>query len=85
MCPTCKGEPIYREGTVGPQTVGMEPRGRVHVCPTCHAKLKPCSVEGCECQDYAEHTFTENDLKRMHEIVGKRKPLREEPIPLDDA
>lgn len=34
-CGTCGGDNVYREGTVGPQTVGMEPRGRVYRCPNC--------------------------------------------------
>lgn len=34
-CRNCRGQGKWREGTVGPQTVGMEVSGRTHVCPVC--------------------------------------------------
>jgi hypothetical protein len=35
LCLTCGGVPVYQEGTMGPQTVGQEPKGKLHRCPAC--------------------------------------------------
>lgn len=42
QCRDCDGDGTYREGTMGPQTVGQEPSGRVHTCGECKGKGRWC-------------------------------------------
>lgn len=61
-CFRCGGESEYREGTIGPQTVGQEPQGRVHVCTTCHGE----GVHNCKGYKDAHHLVGQQWLKRNY-------------------